>query len=429
MKDHFLFRKMNYLLSTADRYISMVVGAISDIMTEYKHRKWANKEKSLMVWEVSVILVSFFIATIIVAILPEPEHKVRIGNNLVDLEMLLKFFPQSLKFLLNIFDRLRFLKDAFLKLKFYLDFYLGPLMNIILYIPNKFFGLLHFFLISLAALLTNICVFFADFFNRIGFYLSIPFKFIFDFFNMIGQFIFKLFDIFIHLPGISHLINFISLILHDLIILLTSFFVSFARIGEFFGRLFGNFSFGKIWLYLKEFKFIKFLISIPTWIFDYLSHVLGNVLRFFHLYGFFGNLYGLLLRFCLFVVNILANIFLHLHNILLYIPRFCNWLIIHLKKIEIRFIPVEFLRNFFTFILNVLKWIVLFPVYLIRRFIGFIYFFFSSLTLNGLKNWWDNLCQDQPGGCGDLETKYKNIEAQLRAIRELVELMNSTATQ
>ena len=417
----------NNFLSVANKYLSLAVTTISDIMTEYKHRKWANKEKSLMLWEVSIIFISIFIATIIVAQLPDPRPLVVMGDaDLIKLEALLKLLPDWTHFFFNLIGKIgTFFKTLSLKIRSFL----GPVWDVIMFIPNKILNFIHFILLCLAKLLTS---FFTLIFR--------PLDLISGFFDLMFGKIYQLFRFIINLPGISHLIYLITLILHNLVLLFTSLMLALYRLLEGIEWIFRSLNLDELWLHLKNFKIFNFFIAIPKAIFNFFKMVFGSIGNFFsnllkalHLHNLLSSIflpiYQFFLTISLWLVSFFAKLLAFLHDILIYIPRGINWFVDRIRQLHFRFLPIQFLSDFFTLLLDIIKWIVAFPIFLLRRFVGFIYYFLSSISLQGLKDWWDNLCQDQPGGCGHVDVTLQQLQTELASVKALLEQMqNQTVT-
>ncbi|OHS95961.1 hypothetical protein TRFO_37901 [Tritrichomonas foetus] len=420
----------------------MIVNAISSIMIESKQRKWANKNKNLMTWEVSIILLSILIATVIVSILPEPIHHVRIGRqDFISFEAILGIFPNCVHFILSIFTSIgQFFINIFNNIKlflFRLFSYNRFIWNMITFIPIKIGNFLYFLLISFANFLTNICIIISTFFDFVGFYISFPFKYFCIFFNTLGLYIEKLYFFIVNLPGISHLIHLFRIIIHDIIIIFTSLFVGITRFGEFIGYYLESFDFNFdiLLLNLRNFRFFKLFVNMLrfplfvmdgiSWCFNMFVISFSRFLKCLHLYDglrlILGNFYNIIFKFALYITNIIIWLVLHIHSLIIQIPRVCNWFNLHLNKIEIRFVSIDCLRGLISFLINIVKWIFLFPAFILRRFIGFLYYILGSLSFTGLENWWNNLCQDQAGGCQNVEKTLHDFENQLKLMRTLLE--------
>lgn len=375
---------------------------VFNIFTRLKNRQWANKEKNLIRDEVIIILVSAFLAYLIVSLLPEPKNYVPIEP--ITFETFLSLFPRCFT---SFFNFLQALGSFFGNISAKFRRILGPVWDIIMFIPSKIIGLLQFMIICIITFLKNILEIFYNIFSII----FSPFKSLMKFFGSIGAFLGKI-------PGFSFIINFFKSIFNGIYNLFANFFSYFVQ----FGRLFKNFNFQKFLASLKNLKFFNFIGSIFNFIFRFFEWLfrvtIGRLLNIFHLSGFFVNVF-------LKIGSFFKYIFVHLLNI----PKFFNYISLQLSKLKFRFRGMETIANIIIGFFNLLKWIALFPFFLILRFFTFLSYILRSLNFKDIAYWWNHLCQDS-GECGGMNInlekianqtqKIDNLENEIKELKELL---------
>lgn len=374
---------------------------VFNVFKKLKSRQWSNKERSLVQDEIIIIVISGILAYFIVAFTPVPEGRVDIRQYtfeafkalLPGLDSFVRFFSAIGKFFSNISATLHRI--------------LGPFWDAIIFIPSNLIGLLQFIIICLITFLKNIIEILYNFFSMI---LS-PFQFVLNILSSIGNLFNRFISFLMKIPGISHLIRLINLIIHDIVILLSSFFALFTE----FGKIFRSFDLRDFILNLKNFKlfniigsFFSFILRFFEWLFKV---TIGRLLGIFNI-----NLDNFLVNIGYYIGNFFKFFFDHFLNI----PKLFEKISLALGKLKVNFRGAEALVNLLIGLLNIIKWILFFPFFLILRFLSFFSFILRSLTLDRITKWWNNLCQ-QPCGCQ--EAQYNNLMEKIESLEKLIKDM------
>lgn len=385
----------DFLLSYPDQ--------IFNVFARLKKRQWANKERSLMTDEIIIIVISAVLAYFILAVLPDPKNRVPIGT--VTLKNLKDLFPSFGSFL----EFFRNIGNFFAKISASLRRIFGPAWDALIYIPKKIYGLLQYMIMCIITLISQLIKFFINFFSII----LKPFASLKVLFNGLIDFLYKI-------PGIKQLIGLIKYIINDIIILLSSLLDLFCQ----FGKIFKSFDLG---------KFIASLGNIK--IFNLIGQLFHFILDFFG--WLFKSTFGRFLSDSIILIfsamwDGIVKFFKYIFVALLNIPKLFAYISEKLGKIHLNFRGAEAIRDLFKGLSNLIKWILLFPFFLVLRFLSFFSYILRLLTLDRIGKWWNNLCQE-PGGCHDmgenikdLINKINSMEEELRIMREL---LNQTSTQ
>lgn len=381
---------------------------VFNIFTRLKGRQWANKEKSLVIDEIIIILISGVLAYIIVSLLPAPEK--RVPFELITFEKFLSFFPRSFT---SIFRFFQAIANFFANISIKLRNILGPFWDIIMFIPSKIIGFAQFIITCLLTFIKNFLELFYNFFSMV----FSPFQSFLKIFSSIGNLFNRFISIFLKIPGISHLIRLIGWIIDDIIILLSSFFALFTQLG----KILRSFDINKFLLSLKNLRFFNFIGSIFNFIFRFFEWLfrvtIWRLLSIFKLSDFIGKFF---LNIGHYIIKFFNFLFVNLLNI----PKFLKWLSLKLAKLEIRFPNVAGLRDILIGLFNIMEWIILFPFFLLLKFLGFFSYILRSLTFEGIRNWWNNLCQE-PGGCRDMNINVGKLMEQLKDVNDQLDAMKA----
>lgn len=356
---------------------------IGNEIMKYKNRKWAKKQKTLMLKQIAVLFFSIVTATVIVSVLKPPKRAVPIKHISWD------DLPNFLSGIFKVFSFFGSL-DRFIT---NLQFRLGIIYDIIVFIPSKLFNLIRFIIISL-------CQLFSLVFTNIGGLFAYP-ALMFE----------RAFSFFIHLPGISHLIAFFTYLIQDIVLLISAFFEILRKIG--------------IELYkfdLAHYKFWDYVLLGPRIILLILSKIFEAfilpILKFFKLDILFGIIFSKLATFFNFFMPYILNISVTLR-------RFFDWIAIGLRKFSahIHFRPIQSITVLFSGFFKFLGNLVMFPVYLFTNFLGAIYYFCTQFNHEFTK-WWDSLCccGENCNMCANFDTLNDKVSKIADDLEILIEL-------